>query len=246
MESIKIGFRFLKSDQKPELYREELWRYLACLYLNGQILKSYSLVSRPGGFDAYATIPAPDALEPASHSVYGKSMRAKLQNSFALSVEGLGRNEDCGEPCGCGSPSCYLLYPEYGSEESPLRCGDCGGSIPLYKVPYIFGEEEHNSLLHWFEAYRAIDKLWMHGTSDRFSYRQLNHPDSSLFREGRKICRALETALHKPVYHFVFHAGKDQPVCPSCQQPWQSFGDQEVMDYKCDNCRLATEKNRCP
>lgn len=53
------------------------------------------------------------------------------------------------DSCHCEDSSWYMLYSDYSESSSPIICGDCGKEIPLIRMPYLFNEYEHFSILSW-------------------------------------------------------------------------------------------------
>lgn len=242
MTYTKITFNEIVPIEDEQACVELLSDYLSCLYKNGQILRDYELVKLPGAFAAFVTIPENNALDIKHNSVYANDYCNRLQRFFTVSHEAIGENVFCGEPCGCSNSSWYMLYTDFTSAESPVVCGDCGKEIPLYKLPYLTSQEEHFIMTSWQEVYKSIDKAWMYCLSDRFTFRQLSNPDSQLSKDGRGICRELEKVLRKPVYYYIYHYNKPSPECPSCGLSWEDSGNKELVDFKCDACRLTTDK----
>jgi predicted nucleic acid-binding Zn ribbon protein len=143
----------------------------------------------------------------------------------------------------------YMLYTDWADEESPVVCGKCGKSVPLYKLPYLRVEgtngrfeDEHFSTLSWKDMYRAVDKLWMACLSDRFTFRQMHSLDSVLSKKGRYICKEFEQLTGIPFYYYLFHSSKTPAKCPSCGREWKLTGEKTFIDYKCDECRLVADE----
>lgn len=232
---------------KPDVALDEdalalIWAYLGCLYTNGQILWDYEVVQADAAWQALVTLPEDDALDEQYRSGYVQSDHQKVAERFELSMEPVGRNMNQGSACGCEDPSWYMLYTDHTLTESPVVCGDCGKTVPLYKLPYILGEAEHFSVLSWQRAYRSVDALFMHGLSDRFTLRQMRHPQSRLSLEGRDICRAFEQAVGKPFYYYLFHYERTRKVCPVCAADWWVEEEKTFVDYRCEDCRLVADK----
>ena len=145
------------------------------------------------------------------------------------------------EPCCCKEPSWYVLYTDSTLYESPVVCGDCGKSIPLYKLPHI-NENEHYDVLGWQNAYKKVDALWMYGFSDRFTFRYMHDPNSNLSIAGIDICKAFEEKLVKPFYYYLFNMYRTNKTCPVCGADWKIYGEKTFVEYKCEKCRLVADK----
>ena len=243
MNIYKINFTPKKTMEFTEEAIKPIWSFLGCLYKNGQILEEYELMELDGSLCTFVTPPEDDALKAENNNIYGNESLAIVQENFIISSEFFGKNMDADdESCNCKEPSWYMLYADHISSESPVVCGDCGKTVPLYKLPFIFDEKEHYSVLRWQWAYKSIDSLWMQCLSDRFTYRQLHNPTSQLSKDGRDICSAFEEKLGKPFFYYLFNSSKTSKTCPICGTDWKIYGEKTFVDYKCDKCRLVADK----
>ncbi|MCL2461833.1 MAG: Zn-ribbon-containing protein [Defluviitaleaceae bacterium] len=216
-----------------------LWNYLDCMYKNGQIQYDYLLTKHPGGYMAIVTLPEDSALDEKYNNGYN-SEYSEINRMFEIHMENLGENLNEQDTCACEEkPEWYMLYTSWGVDKGPVLCGKCGHTVPLYKLPYIFEEEEHFSVLGWKRAYKAIDKLFMYGLSDRFTYRQMHNANSQLAKTGREICEAFEKAAGIPFYYTLYYYNKTPLVCPVCGGKWQMASEKAIVHYKCDKCRLV-------
>ncbi|MCL2672036.1 MAG: Zn-ribbon-containing protein [Clostridiales bacterium] len=225
-----------------------LWDYLRSLYNNGQILKNYELVKVDIGFVAFITLPEDDALDEKYNSIYVSQYLAQMKAVFRMTLKIIGENLNAEKSCACEKSSWYMLYTDFTQTDSPVVCGDCGESVPLYRLPHLFNEDEHHGILGWKETYSEIDSLWMYCLSDRFTYRQLHNPDSALSKIGRDICRELEKATDTPTYYYLYHydslsgTRKTPAECPICGADWKLNGEKTFIDYKCEPCRLVADE----
>jgi len=249
MNCFKITFTPKAPIEDETDLRDLLWSYLGCLYKNGQILKDYMLIKTAECYTAFVTLPEDGALDEKYNNVYISDYLEKLRGFVEIGTEAVGKNLDMKNSCCCKEkPDWYMLYTNWAVEEPPVVCGRCGHEVPLYKLPHIFNEKEHNSVLGWMRAYKEIDGLFLYCLSDRFTYRQMNNPDSQLSKAGREICKEFEEATGVPFYYYVFHyqgiSGnrKTPELCPSCGKDWKLTGEKAFIDYKCDNCRLVADE----
>jgi predicted nucleic acid-binding Zn ribbon protein len=132
---------------------------------------------------------------------------------------------------------------------SPIICGTCRKSIPLYKLPNIFDEKEHYEVFNWDENSYNVHELYVNGLSDRFTYRQMNNINSQLSKDGRKICKAFEEATGIPFYYYLFYfdwrltkTKKTPETCSSCGKNWRFTDEDSCVDFKCDKCRLVADE----
>lgn len=256
MYNFKIKFTKKKADRKcsdNEIYKL-IDAYYNALANNGQVISGYELFT--DGYDAiYLTtvLPREDSLSKGNNNDYVDSCLNKLQGVFEMETIKEGDNFEYCPSCTCESPSCYF-FDACNDGESPIVCGDCHRPVPLYEIPYIFGEKEHATILWWQQANIAMDTLWCYGLWDRFTYSQKTLPNSKLNRAGRKIVKELERVLGVPVYFYMNyfdepHDGEIVPKglpneiprsCPQCGGEW--IEDSEF--YKCEKCKLITDKRQ--
>jgi len=205
MNTYKISFIPKACIEFSDDILEPIWIFLGCLYNNGQILKDYELIEAADVLWTVVTLPADDALNTENNNIYVNKYQDMVQEHFTISSELLGKNMDKNDSCNCKEPSWYMLYTDTSLSESPVVCGDCGKTVPLYRLPHIFDSAEHHGVLSWQWAYKNTDELWKHGLSDRFTYRQMHNPSSQLSKEGMDICRAFEEKLGKPFFYYLFN-----------------------------------------
>ena len=109
--------------------------YLSTLRMNGQVCGREWPLYRDG--DALFSV----VLTPEETSL-ARSFNTQYAHNFLLKLEALGctvsvvqANEDvqgCAA-CVCAAPSAYVLYTNYVSLESPVRCLDCFDPVSLYR-----------------------------------------------------------------------------------------------------------------
>lgn len=249
MNCIKIIFIPKAQIHDEETITDLFWDYLGCLYKNGQILKDYLLIKNHENYTAFVTVPDDDALDERHNNVYITKYLDEVKNHFDIITELFGENLNTDKSCDCSEkPEWYMLYTDWTDDESPVVCGRCGKSVPLYKLPHISGEDEHHGVLGWKTAYRDMDSLWLYCLSDRFTYRQMNDAHSQLSKIGRDICKEFEEATGIPFYYYLFHSTglsgkkKTPDSCPDCGGDWKLTGEKTFVDYKCDKCRLVADE----
>ena len=225
--------------------------YLLTLYRNGQIYSDYNLINtQQHKYKAFVTVPNPE------------SIRADCNNEFVnrsykhliLQIKEIGKNILYDANCNCETVPYYILFctSESGTS-SPIICGKCGNEIPLYKVPYLFHESEHFTLINYQKTYAGVHELFMQSLSDRFTKNQLVNPNSSLNKRAFEIREELENKIKKPVYLSLSRSfldikrdGKkiDSDKCPKCGKKLSECDYQIglVKMFKCDDCRLITDK----
>lgn len=235
----KLNFTIFDQTEDRKKLLEE---FLSTLRMNGQIL-TYTIVDDGESSYAIAVAADDDALDEGYYDCYTKKYLTRL----GVAYEVLGTDVCATDCCHCGAAEYYLLRADYDEISSPVICGDCGREIPLYRIPYVFGEEEHFRILSWQEMYQRVEGLWLDGLSDRFTKRQMIDVNSQLNRQGAELCTELERKLQRPVFLYVrnpiggwYQAEKNNRIlqaCPKCGKNLRT--ESSVSAGLCDQCRLA-------
>jgi predicted nucleic acid-binding Zn ribbon protein len=225
---------------------------LAALHKNGQIINWDYPIAIDGQFlRTFVSILESDSLDIKYANKY-------VLEDIALAI-GLGFSEPQiqligsapdiseGTVCNCQSNS-YVLYSHYLEIGSPIKCGDCFGHIPLYRLPKTYVGDEYYDIYIWDRDYRACDTLQMHGTGEKFGIRQMSDPQSSLAKQGREICDKLTKLTGKPTYYSLYRyksrttlIKEKQRRCPSCDGAWLLAQQWHGFDFKCEVCRLVSD-----
>ena len=186
-------------------------------------------------------------------NVYVKQLRAELEKMCQAKFQAKTLGTDTSQTkriCRCRNPSSYVLWTNCYSLLSPLDCGDCGGNVPLYRVPKPPepGEQEYYSISCWNTCYQACDDLQLLcGFGERWGTRQMQNHDSGLSKQGREICRDMEKMVGVPVYYYLFNyrclteEQDKQRKCPECGSDWlleKSW--HRMFDFRCESCRLVS------
>lgn len=241
----KMTFKPLIEESNKDI-AEKIEGFLYLLYMNGEIIKEWIVETHNKYFIATIITTDDDSLESKYYNGY---IRKELAN-FDIDYEII-----CDEPmstdcCHCDEHSHYIIAVNPDESSSPIICGDCGKEIPLFRVPYLYKEEEHWSILSFQSMYKAVDRLWMDGLSDRFTKRQIVDYKSQLNKVGIDICSELETKVNKPVYYLLgnpiggwFEFEKNNKTlasCPKCGgEIVNSNGCYDGDLNLCHDCRLA-------
>ena len=176
----KLTFEAADGAQKDGQLQEQVENYFSALINQGRVAE-YFLMQQEGALVAIASLPEEDALSEQYDNKYVK----RFSEGLSVHWELIGEEAFDSHVCTCQHPSCYLLDGD-GEEDGPVFCGDCGGEVPLYRVP-ADETQEHASLISWQLSYQAMLTLWCESLSDRFTRRQIEHPASALNREGRRL-----------------------------------------------------------
>lgn len=231
--------------------REAITGLVGAWYKNGQVLDWYT-AQTPENVRILALLPKADAVASSNNNVYAARCLADLADrGLAPEVEILGSDPGSASPCCCERRPSLVLFTHFLSVESPVRCGDCFGPVPLYELPHT-KDQVHLNILHWAADYRACDTLQMHCTTgERFGEAQLGRHDSSLSRDGMNIAARLSAMLDIPVYYYLLKmrgvsaSQERRRLCPSCGGQWSLCSVwHELFDFKCDLCRLLSNTPR--
>ena len=148
--------------------------------------------------------------------------------------------------CTCPKPDYYILTTNYLSIDSPITCGGCNKSVPLYQLPkyYDYG---YMPILSWESNYQSADTLQMNcEIGERWALNQMQEVDSALTKQGLNICKKIEELTGIPTYYFLHNYKKErgdvtQKKCPKCKNQWHLKEPlHDFYDYKCDNCKLLS------
>lgn len=150
-------------------------------------------------------------------------------------------------PCACKKSDFYILTTNYTSIDSPLTCGTCNRSVPLYRLP-VYHDYGYLPILSWETNYISCDSLQMNcAVGERWALNQMQDLKSQLSKQGFKICKRIEELTSIPTYYYLhnynkFKGDKLSRPCPSCNKKWglkQPLHDR--YDFKCDRCKIVSE-----
>jgi predicted nucleic acid-binding Zn ribbon protein len=149
-------------------------------------------------------------------------------------------------PCKCKKSDFYILITNYVTIESPLTCGTCNKSVPLYRLPeyYDFG---YMPILSWETNYISCDSLQMNcEVGERWALNQMQEITSQLSKQGLGICRKIEELTSVPTYYYLHNYKKFKGEqltrpCPSCNKKWDLKTQlHNHYDFKCDKCKIVS------
>ena len=123
---------------------------LAMLYKTGQISEGWSVEKHDQTYVANVVTTDDDSLNPKYYNQY----IFKETENFDMEAQIICDEATASDSCHCLKPSSYVLAVEPYIASSPVICGDCGKEIPLYKVPCLYGEKEHYSILNFQKTYQ--------------------------------------------------------------------------------------------
>lgn len=226
-----------------EHFKEQQDWYLAALSMNGQILQYGQItVFDQERFINYILSPEENSLDLQYNNIYvNKFLESLCELSSRNPIHRIiGQSTDFEPSCNCESPSKYILYTTLWKHDSPIVCGDCMSSVPLYKLPKIEQEDEYFTVLSWQKAYSACDRLFMEGYNERGAYKRMSNPTSDISKLGRGICQSFERVTGKPFYYYLFHYySRQKTTCPICGEAWRM--ESGFKEYCCEECRLVSD-----
>lgn len=238
----RITFRPLKEDIEDIL--DTIDDILQMLYQNGQILQERLVEKHDKNYVANVVTTDNDSL---NSEYYNQYILKEIQN-FDIETEIICDDVMASDSCHCQEHSYYILEIVVDDFSSPIMCGDCGKEIPLIRIPYLYDEEEHYSILSFQKTYQSVDCLWRESLSDRFTKRQIIDYRSQLNQRGLEICAELEKKVKKPVYYFLRNPigglfdfeknNKNLEACPKCGGEFVKIKN-SYADKVCHACRLA-------
>lgn len=226
---------------------EAIESLMSTWYKNGQVVE-WQTAMCDDGIRVFALLPRQNAVDSANNNVYAaKEYQILVERGLVPVITMIASDPSLAEPCVCHERSSLVLFTNYCSKGSPVRCGDCFGPVPLYELPHTW-DHEHLNVLQWADDYRACDTLQMHCTTgERFGEQQMSRLDSSLSQNGREIAKKMAELTEIPVYYYLAK-GRGSTLkheknrrCPSCDGEWLlEHGWHDLFDFRCDNCYLLS------
>ena len=164
-----------------------------------------------------------------------------------LTINTVGKSYDSYKtPCNCKKSNFYILITNYVSTESPLICGTCNKSVPLYRLPFYY-DHGYMPILSWETNYISCDSLQMNcEVGERWALNQMQEIDSQLSKQGIDICRKIQEITSIPTYYYLHNFRKykgNQLVkpCPNCNGKWNLKEKlHNRYDFKCDKCKIIS------
>jgi predicted nucleic acid-binding Zn ribbon protein len=222
---------------------------VAALVRNGNLVNENVLAAEAKAWTVHGIAPARDAFRKANWNDF---VRQRIDGLARVNLKGpriryLGAIPETAPSCRCATPTGLYLFTTFLHNEPPVRCIQCSGIVPLYRLPSP-KTGEHSGLLSWKSNYQACDTLQMNcGVGERFGERQMSDPTSGLSRSGLAVCKELEGLTGRHVYYYLYRGhtrSRSEELgrkCPSCGSQWllkQPLHGK--FDFKCDQCSLLS------
>jgi predicted nucleic acid-binding Zn ribbon protein len=222
---------------------------------NGQVLgDDCTIAVGETSYTIFATIPEAGALDPKYDLHFATEARQKLATAgfgpLRIRVRGIQIFDE--NLCDCEEHTHFILFTTLIQTTSCFRCGDCLGSIPLYRIPYRDGTKiahcDPETIANWETSYKYCDSMDINSSvGEAFGMRQKQQLDSGLSKQGIAVCRELSTATGVPTYYYLHRYLKRarkkierERRCPSCAGDWLLPEPHHWFDFKCDTCRLLS------
>lgn len=190
-----------------------------------------------------------NALDKGINNFYVNGQSEKLEGlcNSKLTYKTIGKTYESYEtPCICKKPEYYILTTNYVSIESPLTCGTCFKSVPLYRLP-VYYDHGYMPILRWETNYVSCDSLQMScEVGERWALNQMQEINSQLSKQGLEICRNIEEQTLIPTYYSLYNYKKYKGnqlarPCPSCHEKWGlETPINNQYNFKCDKCRIIS------
>ncbi|PKH49506.1 DNA-binding protein [Tenacibaculum sp. Bg11-29] len=189
------------------------------------------------------------SLEKKNNNYYVNKQTEKIENlcNSKLTFKTVGKSYDSYKtPCECEKSDFYILITNYITIESPVTCGTCNKSVPLYRFP-IYHDYGYLPILSWETNYVSCDSLQMNcEVGERWALNQMQKINSQLSKQGLEICRKIAELTLVPTFYYLHNYKKvkeDQSErhCPNCNEKWDLKKQiHDCYDFKCDNCNIIS------
>jgi predicted nucleic acid-binding Zn ribbon protein len=244
----QIEFHF-NTEEIPDTLSDIANDYLAALRMNGQICgREWSFHLENNRVITTVLTPGHNALSEQFNNHYIQNYLVDAKNKGISIISHLLSEEiDSLECCTCSDSSAYILFTDYKTLESPIRCLDCFNPVPLYKFP-IMPSGEYYEIICWQSDYQSCDSLQMNCTVlEKSATLQMANIQSNLSKQGIEVCGTLSMLSKKPFYYYLYHAhgrslaSEKKRCCPICKEPWYvEHALYSIFHFKCDRCFLLS------
>ena len=148
--------------------------------------------------------------------------------------------------CKCKKSDFYILGTNYVTITSPLTCGTCNKSVPLYRLP-IYYDYGYMPILSWETNYISCDRLQMNcEVGEHWALEQMQKIDSELSKQGLEICRKIEELTSISAFYYLYNYNEFKEdhlirLCPGCNKNWNLETQlHNYYDFKCEKCKIVS------
>jgi predicted nucleic acid-binding Zn ribbon protein len=190
-----------------------------------------------------------NSLDKRYNNFYVNNQTQKLEErcNSTLSFRTVGKSYNSYKtPCTCKKSGFFILITNYTTIDSPVTCGTCHKSVPLYRLP-VYYDYGYMPILSWETNYISCDSLQMNcEVGERWALNQMQEINSQLSKQGLKICKRIEELTSIPAYYYLHNYRKSKGNqllrrCPGCNKRWDLKEQlHNVYDFKCDKCKIVS------
>ncbi|MCA9252280.1 MAG: DUF2310 family Zn-ribbon-containing protein [Phycisphaerae bacterium] len=250
MYTAEIQFRVLRKTD-GEAVTDAIDMLIVSLCRGGQISSGeWPLAASRTEVRTFVRIPERNSLQRKYESKWMARERAALKDAGLSQPKYkiIGIEPNALDVCRCKENTAFILYRGLLVPVSPLRCFDCFGPVPLYRIPPTSWCDTYEDILMWKSDYERCDGLHIgSGVGERFGTRQISVLDSELSKDGLECCRRITELTKKPCYYYLYRYGgrsrksEEQRLCPSCGKRWRlKTALHDKFDFRCDRCLLLS------
>ncbi len=244
----------IKDHNLEEIY-DDFTSLISCYWKNGQIHEDRIDYIKNNKIVMVVNTLERDSLSKDYNNYYVNNRIDKIQEKWNSKIEFQFLGEMPYDKllienvCSCSKSEFHILYTDAYSLGSPIKCGNCFGTIPLYKFPK-YNEHSYQEVLWWEQDYKACDRLQIGcSVGEKWALNQMQEVNSQLTKVGLKICRKMEELTNIPTYYFLYDYRKIKKnaaikKCPSCKKEWLLETPlHKLFDFKCDSCKLLSQNS---
>lgn len=228
-------------------FGDAVYGYLMYLEMNQQAMEDSLAGWVEDKLVVMCSVPYADALETQHLMGWGQAAYAKV---MTLSLQAptfriMGKVAQSQEPVHWRNVPAIILSGGF----RPIRAANTFKIILAYHLP--LSDIQKQDIRNWSNGYGNLERLWFaSGVLEIPAYHQLSDPKSELSQAGRKWCRVIEDATHKPTYYNLMRyygrtlEEEENRPCPSCGKDWKLPEDHQFNKYLvhfcCHDCRLVS------
>lgn len=245
-----LSIKFKKTTDENALWHS-FWGILSSMRQNGQLVgRAMNPYNHNGRMMATIVTATEDALDEKYHNSYVKKDIAETEklsgNKLEIKFIGIGECQEK-EICTCKKSKHYLLR-EY-NVYSPIQCGTCFKSIPLYKLPKIKDDSYEPITSYLSNAYACFLLDIGCAVGEEWAIKQRSNPDTELGKQGIAVAKLITEKTGVKCYYYLHNYAKrslakdNARPCPKCGGAWALKKEMHHwVWFKCDTCMLMSGK----
>jgi predicted nucleic acid-binding Zn ribbon protein len=223
--------------------------FVAALRMNGQVCgREWPQYSQGASLVMAVLTPEKNALSNKFAGMYVAVRKKSLFDAgIDIDVHHVAKDTGGALVCKCRKSSAYVLYTHFLSLEPPVRCLDCFGIKPLYRLAPM-ADGEFYSVISWASNYQSCDSLQMNCiVLEKSTTREISAVESQLSLRGIELCKQLSKLNKTPFYYYLYRGGNRSAkqelarTCPSCNRNWVSKKETHgLFHFRCVRCKLVS------